>query len=152
MDRDDAHVYQPGLLFVPFGLAETRRITRGRWRQLHDGIGYRQASIDRVEVEHDRVHLVNGDTVDYDVLVVATGARLLPEETDGLTGPGWQRDVFTFYTPAGAEALRQALDRFGFGHLVVSFVDLPAAPTGSRFARGHEDRTRLPAGTERAGA
>ena len=32
------------------------------------------------------------------MLVVATGARLLPEETEGLTGPGWMEKVFTFYT------------------------------------------------------
>ena len=25
VDRDDRHVYQPGLLFVPFGLADARR-------------------------------------------------------------------------------------------------------------------------------
>ena len=31
VDRDDDHVYQPGLLFVPFGLADVRRITRPRW-------------------------------------------------------------------------------------------------------------------------
>jgi len=36
------------------------------------------------------VYLANGNTLDYDVLVVATGAQLLPEETDELTGPGWQ--------------------------------------------------------------
>ena len=71
------------------------------------------------------MYLQNGNALDYDVLVVATGAQLLPEETDGLTGPGWQRNVFTFYTPEGAEALRQALDGFDFGRLVVSFVDLP---------------------------
>ena len=125
VDRDDAHVYQPGLLFVPFGRAEARRLTRPRWRQLRSGITYCQARIDHVDVENDRVYLQNGNALDYDVLVVATGAQLLPEETDGLTGPGWQRDVFTFYTPEGAEALRQALDRFDFGRLVVSFVDLP---------------------------
>ena len=34
VDRDDAHVYQPGLLFVPFGLADVQRITRPRGRQL----------------------------------------------------------------------------------------------------------------------
>ncbi len=71
------------------------------------------------------MYLQDRNALDYDVLVVATGAQLLPDETDGLTGPGWQRDVFTFYTPEGAEALRQALDRFDFGRLVVSFVDLP---------------------------
>jgi hypothetical protein len=43
VDRDDAHVYQPGLLFVPFGLAEARRLTRPRWRHLRSGISYCQA-------------------------------------------------------------------------------------------------------------
>jgi sulfide:quinone oxidoreductase len=146
VDRDDAHVYQPGLLFVPFGLADVQRITRPRGRQLHDGITYCQATIDRVDVETDRVHLGNGNTLDYDVLIVATGAQLLPDETDGLTGPGWQRDVFTFYTPAGAEALRQALDRFDFGRLVVSFVDLPikcpVAPLEFCFLADHYFRRR----------
>ena len=28
VDRDDAHVYQPGLLFVPFGLAQVDEIVR----------------------------------------------------------------------------------------------------------------------------
>jgi len=49
VDRDDAHVYQPGLLFVPFGLAETRRLTRPRWRQLRSGITYCQTNIDHVD-------------------------------------------------------------------------------------------------------
>src|SRR5438034_8510731 len=125
VDRDDAHVYQPGLLFVPFGRAEARRLSRPRWRQLRSGISYCQARIDHVDIEKDRVYLQNGNALGYDVLVVATGAQLLPEETDGLTGPGWQRNVFTFYTPEGAEALRQALDRFAGGHLVVGIVDMP---------------------------
>ena len=71
------------------------------------------------------MHLGNGTVIDYDVLIVATGAYLLPEETDGLTGPGWQQNVFTFYTPEGASALRAALDRFSGGRLVVNVVDMP---------------------------
>ena len=125
VDRDGDHVYQPGLLFVPFGLADVRRITRPRWAQLRSGISYCQARIDHVDVENDRVYLGHGTALGYDVLIVATGARLQPEETDGLTGPGWQKDVFTFYTPEGAEALRQALDRFTGGRLVVGIVDMP---------------------------
>ena len=50
----------------------------------------------------DQVHLTDGTALGYDVLVIATGARLLPEETEGLTGPGWMKDVFTFYTLPGA--------------------------------------------------
>ena len=118
-------MYQPGLLFVPFGLADTRRITRPRWRQLHSGIRYCQATIDHVDAAGDRVYLQSGAALRYDVLIVATGAQLLPQETDGLTGPGWQKDVFTFYTPEGAEALRQALDGFAGGRLAVGVVDLP---------------------------
>ena len=112
VDRDDDHVYQPGLLFVPFGRSDVRRITRSRRRQLRSGVTFRQAGIDHVDVGADRVYLDDGTVLGYDVLVVATGAQLLPEETDGLTGPGWMRDVFTFYTPEGAAALRSALDRF----------------------------------------
>ena len=38
VDRDGDHVYQPGLLFVPFGRADIGRIVRPRQRQLHSGV------------------------------------------------------------------------------------------------------------------
>ena len=41
VDRDDRHVYQPGLLFVPFGLAQVEEIARPRRRQLRNGVGRR---------------------------------------------------------------------------------------------------------------
>jgi sulfide:quinone oxidoreductase len=117
---DDDHVYQPALLFVPFGLADPGRIVRPRHRQLRAGIGFRQAGIDHVDLAADRVHLDDGTVLGYDVLVIATGARLLPEETESLTGPGWMKNVFTFYTLPGAVALRTALDRFDGGRLAVN--------------------------------
>jgi sulfide:quinone oxidoreductase len=61
----------------------------------------------------------------YDVLVVATGVRLQPEETEGLTGPGWNERAFTFYSPEGAAQLQRALDGFEGGRLVVNLVDMP---------------------------
>jgi sulfide:quinone oxidoreductase len=125
VDRDDRHVYQPGLLFVPFGLADSDDISRPRHRQLHKGIEFIESDIDRVDIEAKEVHLENGTTLGYDVLVVASGARLVPEETEGLTGPGWMEDVFTFYTPDGADALGTALAKFERGRLVVNVVDMP---------------------------
>jgi sulfide:quinone oxidoreductase len=125
VDQDDDHLYQPGLLFVPFGLAELGEITRPRHRQLHAGIGFHRAGVDHVELDDRRVLLADGTELSYDVLVVATGSALLPEETEGLTGPGWMERVFTFYTPEGAAALHHALERFEGGRLVVGFVDLP---------------------------
>jgi len=125
VDQDDRHVYQPGLLFVPFGLADLEEITRPRGKQLHAGIRYVQSPIERVELEAQRVVLADGTVPAYDVLIVATGAALVPEETEGLTGPGWGETVFTFYTPEGAVALHEALERFDGGRLVVNVVDMP---------------------------
>ncbi|MGZ8633759.1 MAG: type III sulfide quinone reductase, selenoprotein subtype [Solirubrobacteraceae bacterium] len=125
VDRDDRHVYQPGLLFVPFGLADPDEIVRPRHAQLHDGIELRVAEVDRVETTGHRVHLVGGETIAYDVLVIASGAALLPEETEGLTGPGWGERIFTFYELESATALREALRTFDRGRLVVNAVDMP---------------------------
>jgi sulfide:quinone oxidoreductase len=55
LDRDDRHVYQPGLLFVPFGLADPRRLVRPRRKQLHRGIAFRVAEVDRIETNQDKV-------------------------------------------------------------------------------------------------
>ncbi len=125
VDQDDAHVYQPGLLFVPFGMAQSGDIVRPRARQLHKGIDFVESTIEHVDLEHQTVYLASGALLTYDLLVIATGARLVPEETEGLTGPGWMEKVFTFYTPAGAAALEEALARFEGGRLVVNVVDMP---------------------------
>ena len=125
VDQDDAHVYHPGLLFVPFGLTHSEDIVRSRRRQLHAGIDYRQDTIDHVDVPAQGVHLADGTILHYDVLIVATGAVLTPEETEGLSGPGWMEKVFTFYTPEGAGALESALATFQGERLVVNVVDMP---------------------------
>jgi sulfide:quinone oxidoreductase len=125
VDRDDRHVYQPGLLFVPFGLAHVDELVRPRRRQLRRDIAFHENEVAEVWVERDEVLLDDGTVLPYDVLVVATGARLQPEETEGLTGPGWNERAFTFYTPEGAEQLRRALEWFDGGRLLVNLVDMP---------------------------
>ncbi len=125
VDQDDRHVYQPGLLFVPFGLLDPDEIVRPRERQLHGGITFLSRAVDSVSTATNAVHLADGSVLGYDLLVVATGAQLLPGETEGMTGPGWMEKVFTFYSPEGAAALHGALERFEGGRLVVNVVDLP---------------------------
>ena len=125
VDHDDHHVYQPGLLFVPFGLTQGHELVRSRRRQLHSGIAFLETGIDRVDLDRNCVSLDNGDSLPYDVLVVATGAVLNLGETEGLAGPGWNRDVFTFYSLEGAEALQKRLAAFDGGRLVVNVVDMP---------------------------
>jgi sulfide:quinone oxidoreductase len=125
VDCNDDHVYQPGLLFVPFGLTDAGDLVRPRGRQLHDGIDYVQATVERVDIVGNQVSLVGGRTLPYDVLVVATGAILMPEETEGLAGAGWGEKVFTFYSLDGARGLESALANFTAGRIVVNVVDMP---------------------------
>jgi len=125
VDGNNSHLYQPGLLFVPFGLARPGDLIRPRRRQLHAGVAFHQSEIDRVDLDSDTVFLVDGSALGYDVLVAATGADLLLSETEGLTGPGWGEKVHTFYSLEGASALATALARFEGGRLVVNMVDLP---------------------------
>jgi sulfide:quinone oxidoreductase len=125
VDRDDRHVYQPGLLFVPFGLAHEDEIVRPRRRQLRDGIVFHENEVEEVWIERDELLLDDGTVLSYDLLVVASGVRLQPEETEGMTGPGWNERVFTFYDLPGAAALARTLERFGGGRLVVNIADMP---------------------------
>ena len=85
VDRDDHHVYQPGLLFMPFGRGRPQGIVRSRARQLRWGVGYHESAIDHVDIDGHRVLLGDGTVLPYEVLVVATGAALLPGETEGLS-------------------------------------------------------------------
>jgi sulfide:quinone oxidoreductase len=102
VDANDRHVYQPGLLFLPFGKSSPEDIVRPRARQVHKDVVFVSASIDRVAVEQNRVFLGAGEPLDYDVLIVATGSRL-----------------------AGATALRDKLATWGGGRLVIDIVDMP---------------------------
>src|SRR5581483_867942 len=146
--------YQPGLLFVPFGLADPGEIVRPRRQQLHSGITFHLSEIESVSLGDQLVNLGGGTSLAYDVLVVASGTRLLPEETEGLVGPGWNESVFTFYDLPGATKLRDALARFEGGRLVVDIVDMPikcpVAPIEFAFLadwflreRGIRDRVEL---------
>ena len=69
--------------------------------------------------------------------MVASGARLQPEETEGLTGAGWRERIFTFYDLEGATALHEALERFDGGrggiNLVGHPIKCPAAPPALGF-------------------
>ena len=163
VDRNDRHVYQPGLLFVPFGLTQLDEIVRPRRRQLRSGIAFHQSEVESVALDKDKVVLADGGVLSYDVLVVASGVRLQPEETEGLSGPGWNERVFTFYNPEGSEALRGALERFVGGRLVVNLVDMPikcpVAPLEFTFLtdwylreRGVRSRTELVYATPLDGA
>ena len=125
VDGDPDHTYQPGLLFIPFGRYSRQGLTRPRREALSSRVRFLPAAVERVAPEEHAVHVTGHPPIAYDVLVVATGARLVPEETEGLTGPGWRERIFDFYTMDGALALRERLATWAGGRLVVNIVDMP---------------------------
>jgi sulfide:quinone oxidoreductase len=125
VDQDKEHVYQPGLLFVPFGTYEREDTIEPRKRYIPKDVEYLVDQIDRVDPDEDRVYLSSGRTLDYDLLIIATGTRLAPEETEGLLGDGWQEKMFEFYTLEGATALAKRLETWEGGRLVLNIVDMP---------------------------
>jgi sulfide:quinone oxidoreductase len=125
VDQDEEHVYQPGLLFLPFGKYSPEQVIRPRTRQVHDDVMYIQSRIDRIETQKNVVHFAHGAPLPYDALIIATGARIVPSETEGLTGPGWQESMFDFYTLDGATKLRDKLATWPGGRLVIDIVEMP---------------------------
>jgi sulfide:quinone oxidoreductase len=124
VDPEPTHLYQPGLLFLPFGARDERKIQRPRVRTLDSRVRWVERAVERVDPEAKTVALQGADTLAYDLLVIASGARLCPEETTGLEGE-WHRSIHDYYTLEGALALRDALARFEGGRLVLNVVEMP---------------------------
>ncbi len=125
VDQDLDHHYQPGYLFIPFGVYEPEQIVKPRTKFIPEGVNLVTGAIDRIDAEANVVHLEDGTILPYDQLVIATGTTPRPEETEGMAGELWHRKVFDFYTLEGALALRDALEAFDGGRLVVHITEMP---------------------------
>jgi sulfide:quinone oxidoreductase len=163
VDQDGMHVYQPGFLFIPFGVYRPEQVVRPRRRFLTHGVDLVVGEVDRVDAAADAVMLTDGRRLAYDYLVIATGTQPRPDQTPGMLGPQWRTSIFDFYTLEGATALAAALRDFDGGRLVVHIVDMPikcpVAPLEFAFLaeayfrhRGMRDRVEMVYATPLPGA
>jgi sulfide:quinone oxidoreductase len=126
VDQSEEHHYQPGYLFVPFGTYRPEEIVKPRVRLITSGVRQLTGVIERVDTEANVVHLDDGTELGYDQLVIATGTHPNPVETPGLAEPNArERGVHSFYTLEDSVALRDALEAFDGGRLVVNLIELP---------------------------
>ena len=121
VDRDDEHHYQPGYLFLPFGIYDEGKIVRSRHHFIPDGVQLVLAEIDRVDAAAKSVHLADGRELEYDTLVIATGVEPRPDLTPGQDAD----DVHHFYDLPRSIALAEAFKEFPGGRLVVHLTDMP---------------------------
>jgi sulfide:quinone oxidoreductase len=125
VDQDDVHVYQPGLLFIPFGRYIPAEVGKSRRALIADGVDLLFGEIDRVDAAANTVALADGRLLPYDYLVIATGTTPRPDQTPGMLGPEWRNSIHDFYSYDGAVALGGALSDFPGGRLVVHIADTP---------------------------
>lgn len=132
IDRDNVHYYQPGFLFIPFGLYQPEDVARPRTDFIPKEVNFIQQEVERIDGNHDLVILRNGETLHYEVLIVATGAEVVPEETEGMKGELWYKDIFDFYTFEGSTRLAKKLETWDGGNLVINLAETlikcPVAP------------------------
>ncbi len=127
VDPDPIHYYQPGLVFVPFGIYKKREeVIKPRKGLFAPNVRFILSEIDLIEPDQNQVRLKkNNTTLSYDYLIIATGTSIQPDETPGLLGDEWHKSIFDFYTADGAFALAHKLRTWEGGHLVLNIVDTP---------------------------
>lgn len=125
VDKDPVHYYQPGFLFLPFDIYNENEIIRPKSQYVPNGMSYVEKGVDRVDADENKVILEDGTELPYDLIIVATGSHIAPEEIDGMAGSGWHRDVFDFYTFEGAKNLRNFLRQWKGGKMVVHITEMP---------------------------
>ena len=163
VDQDDAHHYQPGYLFLPFGTYTPDQVTRSRHAFLPDGVDFIIGEVDRIDADANSVSLLDGRALPYDFLVISTGVSPRPDQTPGMLGEQWRRSIFDFYSLDGAQALATALADFDGGRFVVHITDMPikcpVAPLEFTFladdyfrGRGIRDRVEMVYVTPLSGA
>jgi len=164
VDQDATHIYQPGLLFIPFDIYDRDDVIKPRRNFLPRSVEFVQSEIELIEPDANRVQLQKDKrTISYDYLVIATGSRLAPSETPGLLDDGWHKNIFDFYTLEGALALARHLEDWEGGRMLLNVTEMPikcpVAPLEFLFLadwyfhkRGMRDKVELTFATPLPGA
>lgn len=148
LTASDRHMYQPGLLYVAFGQMSPDEIYRDQASLLESSVDFHVDPVDEFLLEQKKVTTSSGKTYDYDILVIATGSRIVPEEVPGMT-----EGAETFYTEASAIKMFKRLREIQQGTVAVVVGvphKCPIAPVELIFslhdyfkARGIRDKIRI---------
>ncbi len=125
VDENREHYYQPGFLFIPFGIYKKEDVIKSKSKFIPRGVETIFSRVEKILPKENRVILEDNRKLKYDFLIIATGTRIAPEETPGLLGELWFKDIFDFYTIEGAVALAERIKTFERGKIVVNITELP---------------------------
>lgn len=125
VDQSETHYYQPGFLFIPFGIYTRKDIVKPKRDFFPSGANVIVSEIEKIEPEQNRVILKNNVVLPYDYLIIATGAKIAPTQTEGMVDGLWHKNIFDFYTIEGACALQQFFKTWKGGKLVINITEMP---------------------------
>lgn len=126
VDQHETHYYQPGFLFIPFGIYGEQDVVKPKRNFIPPGVELILSEIELIEPDQNRVKIVKDNRyLYYDILIIATGTRPVPEETPGLTESEWRESIHDFYTLDGAVALAKKLRTWQGGRMAVNIMEVP---------------------------
>lgn len=132
VDKDDKHYYQPGFLFIPFGIYEPEDVVKPKKEFFPKGIEFILDEVEEVKGVENKVLLKSGKEIGYDILIISTGTTPVPEETEGLKDKLWYKEIFDFYTYEGSTRLAEKLKNWEGGRMVINLAETtikcPVAP------------------------
>lgn len=125
VDKEEDHFYQPGFLFIPFGIYDRKDVIKPKNKFFPREAEVIISSIDRIDAGKNIVYLDNKQTLSYDYLIIATGSEICPYEIEGMSEELWNKSIFDFYTLEGAVALAEYLKDWKGGKLVLNIAEMP---------------------------
>lgn len=125
VDEHQTHYYQPGFLFMPFGGYKPEDVVREKSGLISRRVEFIQNAVETIRPNANQVVLKDRRTIDYNILIIATGVKIAPEQTAGLTDSGWRENIFDFYTFEGAKALGEKLVGWEGGRLAIQIAEMP---------------------------
>ena len=131
LEPSGEHYYQPGWTLVGggvFSLEETRRAERDL---IPSGVHWIQAGAAGFDPDHNSVTTTAGDSLSYDVLIVATGLKLCWDKVAGLTEALGQGGVCSNYSKDFAPYTWEAIQTFQGGNAVFTCAPMPIKCPGA---------------------
>lgn len=125
VDKEKTHYYQPGFLFIPFGIYGKEDVIKPKDKFFPKQAKVVYSPIDRIDAENNVVYLQNEQKLDYDYLIIATGTEICPDEIEGMKDELWYKSIFDFYTIEGALALAEFLKTWEGGKMVLNIAEMP---------------------------
>lgn len=133
VSRQKEFVYIPSLIWVPFGRRKVSDITFDAQSTFSRGcIEFVHGEATKINPKENKVDLADGTVLDYNFLIIATGARLVWDAVPGLGPEGYSHSIFT---PPDANKAYQAYQKFlkNPGPVVIG-----AVPGASCMGAGYE--------------